>query len=207
MAVYKFQVSVPVTTTLPRDRFVNVFHMDHVAGAVQPTDLTNMANDIVALWNARFGRSSNEIMVKIYDAAGPPPHPPLKTHIVNAGSVWAGADVPNEVALCVSYAGPNRNNRRQRGRMYLAPQLKAGSPVFTWGQLPDTNTLNWAADWYRKSNESFPDLGGVDWKFGVWSPAAQSFTQTTQYWVDNEWDTQRRRGRKATTRVSGQRDG
>jgi len=61
--------------------------------------------------------------------------------------------------------------------------------------------------WYTLPNESFPDIGGVDWKFGVWSKTYKHFTQTTQAWVNDEWDIQRRRGLRETTRVQAIREG
>ena len=52
-----------------------------------------------------------------------------------------------------------------------------------------------------------PDIGGIDWKFGVWSPTLKKFRQTTQGWVTDDWDVQRSRGLPESTRQSGVRDG
>jgi len=200
---YAFQVSLPVETLLPRDRFVSKFHMEHVTGAIVDTDLQNMCNDIAALWQTRLANATHEVDVKAYDTDAVPNYPRAHT-VVNSGSVWPLLK-PREIALCLSYAGPNRGNKNERGRMYLYPQLVAALDNLT--QRPTTPQLTWALEWYSKPNESFPDLGGVDWKFGVWSRTLKKFRQTTQAWVNDDWDVQRRRGLRESTRQSINRDG
>ena len=84
------------------------------------------------------------------------------------------------------------------GRIYLAPGIAgvAGTP----GERPSTSLMNWALAFYSESNQSFPDLGGPDWKFGTWSPTLKTFKQAQVAWVDDEWDTMRSRGLRSTTR-------
>ena len=67
--------------------------------------------------------------------------------------------------------------------------------------------MAWAIDWMDTPNASFPDLGGVDWKFGVWSPTYKTFTQMQQAWCNDDWDIQRRRGLRENTRQSVTREG
>jgi hypothetical protein len=67
--------------------------------------------------------------------------------------------------------------------------------------------MAWALGFYATSNASFPDLGGPDWKFGTWSRVKQTFKQSQVAWVDDEWDTQRSRGLRATTRQQSIREG
>jgi hypothetical protein len=200
---YAFQVSLPVTDTLPRNRCINRFHMEHVAGGVVDTDLENMCSDIIAMYQARYHNTSYEIECKAYDV-GPVPNYPRAVVSVNVGTAW-GISTPREVALCLSYAAANRGNKSERGRAYLMPQLDALAGSL--GVRPSNTNLNWALDFYDVPNESFPDLGGVDWKFGVYSRKNTDFTQSTQAWVNDDWDVQRRRGLREATRVSAQREG
>jgi hypothetical protein len=67
--------------------------------------------------------------------------------------------------------------------------------------------MNRVLDLYRASDSSFPDLGGIDWKFGIWSHTQHAFHQAEYAWVDDEWDTQRRRGRRPLSRVESTREG
>lgn len=200
---YGFQVSWPVTDLAPRNRFVNHFHMEHVAGSLLNTDLESMCADIVALWQARYGNASHEVTAKAYDTDAVPNYPRAEV-TVNAGSAW-GCTHPREIALCCSFAGTNRGNKNERGRMYTAPILLTG--VATDLSRPSLAVMTWALEWFSKSNESLPDLGGVDWKFGIWSRNLKHFTQAQQAWVDDEWDTQRSRGLRETTRLTSTREG
>lgn len=200
---YAFQVSLPVTDLLPRNRVVNRFHMEHVAGGLLDADLADICGDIAALWQARYGNATKEVDVRAYDVDAVPNYPRAQV-VVNVGAFWPISH-PREVALCLSYSGPNRGNRSERGRMYLIPAINPlQSDMF---ERPTAGQLTWALDWYKKANESFPDLGGVDWKFGVWSRTYQKFRQTTQAWVNDDWDIQRRRGLREAGRQSVQRDG
>jgi hypothetical protein len=200
---YKFLVSMPVSTGLARDRICNTLHLEHVTGGVVNTDLEGMCQDICELWQTRYGNMTHEVQCKAYDVDAVPNYPRADV-IVNTGSIWPN-NHPREVALCLSYHGGQPGNRRERGRIYLMPGLQTTITVDF--ERPNDPLLQWALDWYAVSNASLPDLGGVDWKFGVWSVANQSFKQSQVAWVDDEWDTQRRRGLRATKRVTSTREG
>src|SRR4051794_20384927 len=105
---YRFQVSMPVGSILPRDRIVNVIHLEHTTGGVLSTDLDGMCQDIAEMYQARYHRADAEVNVKCYDLSAPP-NLPLGEAIVNAGIPWVTSH-PREVALCMSFAGPNRGD-------------------------------------------------------------------------------------------------
>lgn len=201
--VYKFQVSMPVTDLLPRNRISNTFHMEHVTGGLFDTDLEDIAQDVAAMYQARYGHADKEVQVKVYDTDAAPNFPRADV-VVNPGAFWS-AGHPREVALCLSFSGSHRGNPRERGRLYLAPYLQTTITIDF--ERPNAALQDWALKFYSEPNGSFPDLGGVDWKFGVWSPTSQKFTQSQQAWVNDEWDTQRRRGLRETSRVSASREG
>lgn len=200
---YGFQVSMPVTDTMPRNRIVNHFHMEHVTGGVLDADLESMCQDIVELYQVRYGFTNKEIQCKAYDVDAVPNYPRAEV-IVNVGIPWP-ISTPREICLCLSYAAEHRGNKSERGRMYLQPQLATAGAVI--GVRPTAAQLTWALDWYTVSNASLPDLGGVDWKFGVYSPTYNKFTQSQQAWVNDDWDVQRRRGLRESTRQTATREG
>jgi hypothetical protein len=201
--VYKFQVSMPVTDTLPRNRFVNAFHLQHVIGSLADTDLKAMCDDIVEMWQAHYGNLTHEVQCKAYDTDAVPNYP-RATSVVNVGSAWPHSQ-PREVALCLSYSGVNSGNKSERGRMYLGPGLAAS--VGSFAARPTAPQMQWAMDFYETANSSLPDLGGVDWQFGVWSPTYKKFTVTKKAWVNDEWDTIRARGLRESGRLAISRDG
>jgi len=200
---YRFQVSLPVTDTLPRNRVVNSLHFQHTLGSLADTDLLSFSQSIAALYQTRYGNTTSEVQVKAYDVDATPNYP-RATVLVNSGVVWTCTS-PREIALVLSYAAQNRGNRSERGRCYLMPQIRASavSPALR----PSAAQMTWALEWYSKSNESFPDLGGVDWQFGVWSSKYKSFKTSEQAWVNDDWDIQRRRGLRESTRQTVTRQG
>jgi len=204
VAVHKFQISMPLGSTLPRDRVTNVVHFEHVGGVAFDTDLESMCSDLATMYQARYG-GTGEVNVRAYDIGGEPPHVPRANVTKNSGSVWQ-TDQVREVALCLSFSGANRGDKRRRGRIYLAPGVLGASPA-VYTQRPNDATLDWALKFYTQANSSFPDIGGIDWKFGIWSERGQHFTQATQAWVNDDWDTQRRRGLRETKRVTSVREG
>jgi hypothetical protein len=84
---------------------------------------------------------------------------------------------------------------RKRGRIYLGPfdttQLNADGRI-----LPACQTT------IRNAAQALLTASDValDWSWAVYSPTNASGVIVDNGWVDNEWDTQRRRGRAATTR-------
>src|SRR4051794_33578022 len=191
---------MPVTDVMPRNRITNTVHLEHSIGALLDTDLGSMCSDIVEMYQTRYGVSNLEIVCKAYDTDAVPNYPRAIAS-VNAGAVWTCVH-PREVALCLSFAGSNRGNKSERGRIYLMPSIAAGIGGTVDQLRPSVAAMTWAMAFYTEPNASFPDLGGVDWKFGVYSPTYKKFTQSKQAWCNDEWDTQRRRGLRESTRQS-----
>lgn len=206
MSVYRFQVSYPVHSLLPRDYFTNTFHMDHVGGVAVPTDLDGMCDDINELWQTRLGATGREVRTKAYAVPHTVPSPPLADRVLSAGVIWT--PLSNcEPALCLSFAG-NASSPRERGRMYFSTGMARTTGVGTTHDVrPTTAQQDWVLAWYDTSGSSLPDLGGVDWKFGVWSPTNSSFVQAQKAWVDDEWDVVRSRGLRESTRRTSVREG
>lgn len=203
--IYKFSVALPVTDTLARNRVVNTFHLEHVTGGLNDDALEGMCQDIVAMWRDKYPGSVGEITAKAYDTDAKPNYP-RATVTENVGNVWNAVTI-REMALVLSFAGPNRGDKSGRGRIYLMPQLSGGPQAAAVGPRPSDAVLDWALSFYTAPNSSLPDLGGVDWKFGIYSTTYKRFTQAQQAWVNDDWDIQRRRGLRESKRVEAQREG
>jgi hypothetical protein len=201
--VYKFQISMPVDDMLARNRISNTVCFQHVTGGIDDAGLEDICSDLVAMYQTRYHNAVNEIMCKAYDTDAKPNYPRAEVS-VNAGVAWTSS-LPREIALCLSFAGEHRGNKSERGRVYLSPDIDP--TITTYSNRPSQAQLDWALDFYRVSNESFPDIGGIDWKFGIYSPTYQKFTQSQQSWVNDDWDVQRRRGFRENTRVTSVREG
>lgn len=142
---------------------------------------------------------------------------PLMTASFTLGNAGAGGQFPEEVAACISYNAdlddvpitePNptpppaiiRPQQRRRGRMFIGPLAS----------LSGTD----GAQSIRPSSTFMTDLGlafsemceyinaNTDGTVSVWSKADGAMYPVVGGYVDNAWDTQRRRGLDATTRVA-----
>lgn len=200
---YRFTISMPILDNLPRNRITNTVHLEHVTGGIVDADLEDMCADICAMYQVRYGNATREVACKAYDVDAAPNYPRASA-AVNAGVVWPCIS-PTELALCLSFAGNNRGNKNERGRIYLMPQIS--SAFGAAGTRPSVAQMDWALAFYTTPNESFPDLGGVDWKFGVFSRRLQKFTQSQQAWVNDDWDHVSRRTTRETTRRTATREG
>jgi hypothetical protein len=94
------------------------------------------------------------------------------------------------VSLCLSYFS-ERNLPRFRGRLFIGPWNFAE-------ERPNTSAINSL----MTLATGLAAVGGIDVDWGLWSPSRNAFSKITNVWVDNEWDTQRSRGLRATTRTA-----
>jgi len=127
----------------------------------------------------------------------------------------SGSSLPNEVALCQSFMSTAEDGpvRRRRGRIYLGPFGEAfndeddvnhnGAPV----QLLIDMMATAGSRMIETSNDG--TIAGVSIPWVVYgrrkltTPThSASVHDVDSGWVDNEWDTQRRRGQKATSRTT-----
>src|SRR6185503_17999107 len=92
------------------------------------------------------------------------------------------------------------NRPRHRGRLYMCPFLI--SNVGSLGEFVNTNLMTR----FMEYADVLKDLGGVNVDWVVWSRRDKKAYPVTDYWVDNEWDAQRRRGLRSLTRQTGQTD-
>jgi len=134
----------------------------------------------------------------------------------------AGQPLPQEVALCMSFKSADEDGplRRRRGRIYIGPLGEAHNAEAVDGAGRPTevliNAINFAASRLQDQASDIatePVGSSTPWVVysrpttDAWNAThpgderlSGSFHRVTDGWVDNEWDTQRRRGLKATTR-------
>lgn len=188
MATYKVQVSTALDTILPRDRIVNTFHLDDHGALSDPSGL---AEDTGALFETIYS-SGREIDVRLYDT-GSPPNYPLGQHVRNLGVPGPASTRPREVAICLSYYG-ERNLPRTRGRMYIC--VAAGQNLTMSTNRPNEFAANQCLDLAT----GIAGLGGPDVDWIYWSSIDGSHGPVKHAFVDDEWDTVRKRGFKPSTR-------
>ncbi len=194
------QVEWQVGSALPRDKICITPHFRHqsILGGEGP-EWQPLADDLAAAIST-WDQANNQVTVKLYDiGVTEKPNRPRAIAIVNPGNVAEAAQV-REIALCLSfYGGPNAPHNR--GRLYLPAAFIQGT-----GQLAVRPT---SANRDRAGTlaPALADLGGVDVDWIVWSPTRNAATRVENWWVDDEWDVQRRRGLQPSARTTGTTSG
>jgi hypothetical protein len=140
------------------------------------------------------------ITVKLYEEDGlPPPHYPVATSTKNVGGGPVVSTAPREIALCLSYY-QTHNVPRYRGRLYtplawINKNMSGGGTPSARPTSAHQNSVKALASALQGA------AAGAQW--GFWSRRDKNFRAITNYYVDDEWDTIRKRGLKPTSRVTG----
>lgn len=190
MPIWKLQTTIWSDSVLARDGFTITPHFND--GGVG-SDPQGLCDDLAAAVSAWAQGNTHQVEVKAYDAQGAAPVYPAGEKMLNIGSSPA-SPCPREVALCLSFYS-ERNVPRQRGRLYIPAALLG----YADGVRPVEEQQQKAAD----LAPIFADLGGVDVDWCVYSRADNVARPVSNWWVDNEWDTVRSRGLRATSRMTG----
>lgn len=211
MTVLTAQVTIPVDSAIPADAIVNTWHFstDDVAAA---GDYTAVATRLGAFYDSLDSVIANSVnpalaRLKIYhvgDAENAPPH-------YDEAFPWTGGTddpLPHEVSLCLSYSAGFMSGvpmARTRGRIFIGP-IGRGTQDPSNRSRPYIDAITALAT----AGDALATANTAGLKWVVFSPTIYAITPATDWadfgvtegWVDNAYDTQRRRGQKATSRVS-----
>lgn len=218
MPLLRHQVILPYTSALDRDASVNVFHSSSVdkTRAEQALDVSAAIADFYneptgvgaetilgAYYSQIVSRAADTSVVRTFDLADPMPRTPILEYFFNMVGHSEANSLPYEVALCSSFtadgAGESAPIRRRRGRIYTGPfnldALQGGAVPTPAVTLVDTLVA--------ATERLVTTVGDVATStfLGVYSRVDGLIRPITSGWVDNEFDTQRRRQRDATART------
>ena len=200
MPIYLAQTILRTTDNNPENYATNTLYFE----TDNPTtSIPDIQVDIEAFYNSILGFYPSTIsttghMTKWYLVGGPPPNYPIAELSWDFANPTSGNPLPSEVALCLSFQGERvagEPQARKRGRIYIGPldeQVLAndGRPGAAF-----TSALAGAGGILLVRSEE-----QTAWKWVVWSGTAQTATIIADGWVDNSFDTQRRRGVQWTQR-------
>lgn len=189
-----------MSTNIPEDSVVSTLYF---APDVSFSDPETLA---VAVWDAFLEVETlypstvaqNDHVIKIYDMADPEPRVPIWEETYDFINPPSGNPLPAEVALVMSYRAAYVSGvpqARRRGRIYFGPLDTAclhtdGRPTVTCiDKLQNFGNALLAAS-----------TASTQWDWVVHSKVAGSSHNVVGGWVDNAFDTQRRRGVAVTTR-------
>jgi len=203
--------------------------VDREADGVSIRDaLTEFYSTISNRFSSRVNLGGNT--VKVFDLNDDQPRIPFyESTLTLSSEITSNMDFPPEVAICLSFKGAAEsgvNAARRRGRVYLGPWQSSSTTDYADVLTADITLIKDGVV------AMLAELSSTDIEWCVYSPYTHhgvpvggdigemidpetplypevlanlyaSFTPCATYWVDNSWDTQRRRGTKATFRSTG----
>lgn len=184
---------------LPEDYAINTWHLD--VNSVDPVDgATEFFADITTFFLAIDTYLSRQLegtmAFRAYDMSEPEPRVPI---YINGSALTPGSgQLPSEVALCMSFQGvrvSGENQARRRGRVYLGPL-----GITVTGGRPDSTAITAIA---AAGGQLLSDSdNATNYTWSVYSATDDLLVAVNNGWVDNAFDTQRRRGISPTSRVT-----
>jgi len=205
--LHVFQWAWQGVSGLAEDQFVNSFHF--IKSGLLGPDYENVEEMLYNFYTgedfsetpsiANFMTTSNingDYTLKVYDLEQEKPRTPV---YVSSGAISpGGADsLPTECAAVLSFqrtVESGENQKRRRNRVYLGPwAVTANDDGMLKGELVE-RLLFQARELLNSS------INSVTWKWNVYSPTDDDAGVVWTGWVDNAWDTQRRRGIRKTAR-------
>lgn len=207
MPVWRTQIVLDHDTGLPENVAVNTIYLDTASDLAVEFD---NARDSIERFYETASVGANAIQtylsaflagtatVKFYNMADPTPRQLFASRTFSFTPA-ATFHLPPEVAVVTSfhaeYASGNPNARR-RGRLYIGPLATTALNAATPGLVDPTFQDVLVASTERLQSELQAD--NIEWV--IYSEVDNAFRAVVGGWVDNAWDTQRRRGLPATVR-------
>lgn len=206
MPIIRALVTFEAQTGIPKDAATNTFHFDadNTSGGVLGnimdlledfyTDIPTggASSPILMMANGTWG---NEFTIQLYNLSDPIPRFPIADRTV-AGTGGTTDGMPTEVSLVMSFQGnqvAGVPQSRRRGRIFLPFIGKTRG-----SQRPSSATV---ADLARAGKDLLDSANAsINVQWVVWSPTTSTSVAITNGWVDDSWDTQRRRGYAPSSR-------
>lgn len=207
--LYSFQWVWQAYSERPEDAVTNTFHFKNSDTYL---DIDNVRDMLYNFYNVQAPDAPNAVSsyysglslsgawtLKAYALEDPKPRSPVQT--------WTGTEtfgqtaiLPTEVALVLSFQAELESGTipaRRRNRVYLGPfQQNANSA----NGRPENELV--ASLLFAGKQLILESDASVRWEWNTYSPTANEANRVTNGWVDNAWDTQRRRGLIYTQRGS-----
>lgn len=212
MAFILCTVTIPRDSALPEDVTVNTFHFTTLSTPPLQTELDAINTALLVQYFSIDGFlgsiNAGPATVKMYNMADPSPRQPI-FDAPSGAMTFSTTSLPCEVALCLSFEAlpvSGINQARRRNRVFFGP-LGAAEITTTGGYVRPSAALMTAWALFGENLLNASDAA-VDWSWQVYSPTTDAtgtlqdaFAPVTNGWVDNSFDTQRRRGGKPTART------
>lgn len=200
---------------IPRDVSVNTFAFTG-SGSDREADANSITTKLSELYNGKaigqtnflsyyFGaytmRTGSPLTMRVYDLADAKPRPPFYTVGLGITGIGTDTQLPLEVAAVLSFQGDRQAGTpqsRRRGRIFFGPLTASAIGMDPSSKAPIvTETFRRDAALACRTLAA-DDSDGTQWC--VWSRVDSEFVPVTSGWVDNDPDTIRKRGLRASDR-------
>lgn len=226
MAIIEAMVVLAKTSGLPEDAVQNTFHFEWPGAPPISVDFDNLRDDIEGFYNSvglgnvmgyGLSRAANANLIKFYTlpaVPGPSGSPTATRTWTLVAATPGGSSLPDEVAMCMSFRGSytglveeeadgDRPRSRTRNRVFLGPwttfvETLGTSAVGDQRVNAATRATIVAAAAAQLGAAAFAD----GWIWQTWSRTDWDGDEVEEVWVDDAFDTQRRRGVAPSTRSS-----
>lgn len=201
MGLHRVQVVLHTTDNNPANYVTNTMYWDDGETETYSTLVTEIVaayNEIGNIFSSVLSVGGHE--VNFYAMSDPEPRAPVFQTTWSLSGVGA-TSMPREVAMCVSFQAARIsgvNQARRRGRLYLGP---FGTGALTTATGQPSSTIIAACVSFGEDLLGFSQ-GQADWKWAVYSTIENTGSEVDNGWVDNAFDTQRRRGNEWTSRTT-----
>lgn len=201
MAAYRTQITLKTGDSNPANYATNTWY----CAAVSDAAAGDFTTEVIAAYQDVRAHISPDVVqnghfYKIYAMDDPEPRAPIEEGTWNFTSGLSGTALPAEVAICLSFQGDKISGvpqSRRRGRIYFGP-LNTGAVS---SGRPSSSLITAVV----LAGQGLLDAGQAslgDWNWAVYSGVNGGTADVTNGWCDNEFDTQRRRGRAWTSRTT-----
>jgi hypothetical protein len=221
---YKTVVTIQRKSGIDRDAVQNVFHLAAPSGAPSSTDfgnamghIKNFYDDIASALSSCLSVAPNSILVEFTKLTAEKPAPgtglgpPQSAGTVSFATGPVTVGLPSEVSACLTLdgtvitdaeEGPGgiRPASRKRNRKYIGPLSVNASTAESVTLEPKLTSQVRALIIQAFLEELVTGLESKGWLPMVFSPTLWSVLPILSVWIDNAFDTQRRRGEDATSR-------
>lgn len=171
------------------DHFANFYVQDTTSGAAAGEYL-----------NASIARTQG-LMIELVESPGVVPNAPAFTKLYDLPAAADTDSLPQEVSVCVSFVDnvylTTTQPGRHRGRIYFGPLVINALQTVTGSYARPSAEI---VTVLMQAAAELRDGATFDGAWSIWSRANAALYAVDGGWVDNEFDTQRRRGHVSTVR-------
>ncbi len=213
MAIVRAQIEIQSTAGMPTDVVMNRFHFRTPFDPVINTERDEIIARITGFYDgllsntrrlsARWPVTVSGIghVIKLYNMGDPVPRVPFSVTTFALGVVPSQTGLPDECALVLSFQASKISGTpqaRRRNRIYFGPITQSSTTTLSSETRPSTQFVD---DLVKAADEKLAVNGaGVEWI--TRSETTGAVAIVADGWVDNAFDTQRRRGPNPSVRTT-----